>query len=188
MRTFVFAGPSAVGKTYIAELLMKLYPNSFEQAKLYTTRKPRQNETPTDRIFISLEEFVKLAQQGKFIVHEEFGGNYYGFDHNSLYPKDKHLLVNAWPWLIPQFSALTHTVIVGMQAPKDWKNLLVTRMERRGDTQETIQKRLKLIAKDNADMELHKKIVQKHGNFFIIQNDKTIPEEILPWLKTFFDE
>lgn len=182
-KTFLFAGPSAIGKTYIADQLMKLYPGKFEQAKLYTTRVPRAGEVATDRIFVSSEEFEAKTQAGSFIVHDEFGGNLYGFDHSSLYPVQKHLLVNAWPWLVPQFSELKHTVIVGMQAPENWQTMLVLRMKQRGDSTGTTKKRLKLIVKDVADLEAHKDIIKRHGRFFVIENDRTIPDEILPWIK-----
>jgi guanylate kinase len=181
-KTFVFAGPSAVGKTYIGGILARRHAGMVEQAKLYTTRQPREGDT--DRIFVSAEDFDRLVREDRFIVHIEFGGNRYGFDHRSLYPSGKHLLVNAWPWLIPQFSALPHVVIIGMQAPVNWQDMLVERMKHRGDTPETIKKRLQLIKKDVAELEQNKELCQKHGRFFVIKDDLTVEKEILPWLET----
>ena len=185
LHTFVFAGPSAVGKTYTADLLMRLYPDKFEQAKVYTTRTPRTNEVASDRIFVSSEEFEKLAHAGKFLIHDDFGGNRYGFDRSSLYPGDKHLLVNTWLSPLPQFSSIPHIIIVGMQAPNDWQKILVPRMKSRGDSPETIEKRLQLISKDNSDLQKNMTLVNQHGKLFTIRDDKTIPDEIVPWLEQF---
>ena len=183
-KTLAFAGPSAVGKTYIASLLLSTYPELFEQAKLYTTRAPRPGETGADRIFIPEETFSEMAKRGDFVVHGIFGGNHYGFTPESLHPKNKHLLVNIWPWLIPQVSKLDHAVIIGMQAPTDWKSLLIQRMRARGDSEETIAKRLTLIAKDIKDLSAHKAITEAHGKYFVIQDDTTIEAEIIPWIET----
>ena len=129
-----------------------------------------------------MDEFTQKVEHGEFVVHGDFGGNSYGFTHETLHPRDKHLLVNAWPWLVPQFSALPHIVIVGMQAPDDWKPLLTERMQKRGDDEATIQKRLGLITKDIADLRSHKDIVEAHGKYFIIKNDTTIGAHIIPWI------
>lgn len=181
-KTIVFAGPSAIGKTYAANELMRQYPGYFEQAKLYTTRPPRPGENSTDRIFVDKAKFIEMARKDLFVVHDEFGGNMYGFTKDSLYPKDKHLLVNAWPWLIPQFSALEQAVIVGLQAPDDWQSMLVERMKKRGDNQQTIQKRLQLIIKDSSDLLTNKSLVNQTGKYFTISDDEVIPRQVLPWI------
>ena len=84
---------------------------------------------------------------------------------------------------MPQFSKLPHAVIIGMQAPKDWQKTLVERMKKRGDSLDTIQKRLALIIRDSADLSAHKMTVNRHGRYFIIEDDTTIGEEIIPWLE-----
>ncbi len=179
----MFAGPSAVGKTFIADELMRRYPGEFEQAKLYTTRLPRDGEIATDRIFLSEEEFEKKRKDGDFIVAEEFGGNWYGFTEESITPKGKHLLVNIWPWLAEQFSKLDHVLIIGMMPREDWEQLLVARMKSRGDTPETIEKRKKLIQKDINDLVDQRQYVEKSGKMFSIYDDQAIPEDIIPWIE-----
>jgi guanylate kinase len=181
-KTLVFAGPSAVGKTYIAELLIRNYPNVFEQAKLYTTRKPRIGEKASDRIFISETSFESMVKRKTFIVHDTFSGANYGFTPECLYPKDKHLLVNAWPWLIPQFSTIPGVIIIGMQIPDKWEKLLELRMMNRGDNEETITIRKKLIEKDASNLSQNKRITEKHGRYFTVKSDETIPDEIMPWI------
>jgi len=181
-KTVAFAGPSAVGKTYIADQLMQLFPEKFEQAKLHTTRKPRTDENATDRIFVTDKEFSEMVEKSSFLFHDTFGGNRYGFTKDSLVPKDKHLLVNIWPWLCEKVSKLPHAVIVGLQAPDNWESLLVQRMKNRGDSEKTIETRKKLISKDVIDLENNKKTVETHGVYFMINDNNTISQQVIPWL------
>ncbi len=182
-KTIVFAGPSAVGKTYIADELMRLYPNTFEQAQLYTTRKKRTGETATDRIFVSEDEFKKLNDNKKFTIQDTFGGSRYGFTKESISPTNKHLLVNAWPWLVPEFAKQENVLIIGMQAPNNWESMLEKRMFLRGDSKETIETRKGLIKKDIENLEINKSVVNSNGNYFVIKNDDTIHSEVIPWIE-----
>ena len=182
LKTIMFAGPSGIGKTYIANVLMEQYPDYFEQPKLYTTRKPRSNEKSHDRLHITTQRFEEMLQQKEFIVHANFGGNMYGFTETMIYPKNKHLLINIWPWLVPDFSKYEHTTLVGLQAPPVWRHMLVTRLRERGDTEGIIQTRIELIEKDIQDLDTNKTLVDKHGKFFMVSDDRTVPDEVVPWL------
>lgn len=162
---------------------MRRHPNTFEQAKLYTTRTRREGDTATDRIFVSSQEFEELRKKGVFIIAEEFGGNWYGFTKDSVMPKDKHLLVNIWPWLSEDFAKMKHTLLVGMMPPNDWESMLVERMKKRGDTDETIEKRKKLIQKDINDLVEQSRYIQGSGKMFEITSDDTIQREIIPWIE-----
>ncbi len=181
-QTIVFSGPSAVGKTYIANELLKLFPESFEQAKVHTTRQPRKNEILADRAIVSENQFSKMVANGEFIIHGKFGGNWYGFTAESLHPTDRHLLINTWPLLIPEFTKLKHVIIIGMQAPKNNRQVLIERMKKRGDSDEIIEKRLDLIEEDTSDLEKYTFLIKKSGAFFVIENDEIIKQQIIPWL------
>lgn len=183
LKTIVFIGPSAVGKTYAANLLLRKYPKLFEQAKLYTTREPRSSEVASDRIFVSAKEFENMTKLNKFIISDEFGGNFYGFTIESLYPKKKHLLVNAWPWLSRQMSELDHVMIIGLQAPPEWEEKFTLRMKRRGDKQATIKKRKLLIEKDIEDLKINNEFILKSGYTFTVKDDNTVPEVVIPWIE-----
>ena len=118
--SIIFAGPSAVGKTYIADLLLKKYPREFEHAKLYTTRKRRSNEHVTDRIFVTDNEFKKLVESKSIIIHDEFGGNVYGYSKECFVASSQHKLLNTWPWLVPEFSKLKNVIVIGMGKLAGW--------------------------------------------------------------------
>jgi len=181
-KTLIFTGPSAIGKTHVANELLKRYPEHFEQAKTYTTRQPRQNEKMADRIFVSEDIFFKMISKVEFLVYGKFGDNWYGFTVDSVKPKNKHLLLNAWPEIIPQFCAYNHVTVVGMQAPKEYQRLLTGRMRNRGDDMDTIKKRMKLISKDQEELVKNTSIINKHGIIFEVTDDNTIQNYIIPWV------
>src|SRR6056297_2340807 len=170
-KTIMFAGPSAVGKTYTANQLVKKYPDSFEQAKLFTTRKARSAEMATDREFISHDKFKHMKDSGEFIVSEKFGENWYGFTTESIEPTNKHLLVNIWPWLAEKFSKLDHVILVGMMPQENWESMLVSRMKNRGDSKKDIETRKKLINKDIEDLKYQSKYVESSGKMFSINDN-----------------
>lgn len=181
-QTLVFAGPSAVGKTHVANELLKQFPESFEQAKVYTTRPPRKNEKLVDRVIVSEDQFSQMITDGDFLIHGVFGDHKYGFTNLSLHPNNKHLLINTWPLLVPEFSKLKNTIIIGIQAPENNIQILTNRMKRRGDSEEVISKRLELITKDAADLKKFASFLKIYGAFFIIEDDDTIQKKIIPWI------
>ena len=184
MKTLVITGPSAVGKTYLAGLLIQDYPLLFKQAKVYTTRIPRAGESGTDRIFVEKNVYFKMLNNNDFLVSGKFGGNYYGFNRESIFPtKNQHLIVNAWPAILDKFVAFDHTVLVGLQAKKSNLSLLQQRMLSRGDTNEAIEARLKLIVKDIRDLNNHSKTFDYKGKIFMIDNDHAIKDKVVTWLK-----
>lgn len=181
-KTILFVGPSAVGKTYIATYLLNTYPDLFTQSKLYTTRMPREGETAHDRIFVSEKQFTEMQEAGAFLIAERFGGNLYGYTKDALTPESKHILVNTWPAITPQFIAVDSIVMVGMQAPENWYELLSNRLSLRGETKENIAKRISLITDDIQITESHKDLIESHGKFFTIKDDTVVLSEIIPWL------
>ncbi|KAL8731314.1 MAG: hypothetical protein Q9166_003538 [cf. Caloplaca sp. 2 TL-2023] len=78
-RPVVISGPSGAGKSTILKRLFAAYPDTFGFSVSHTTRAPRPGET--DGIaynFTTKESFLKLVDEGGFIEHAQFGGNYYG--------------------------------------------------------------------------------------------------------------
>jgi len=75
-------GPSAVGKTTVAEALLRRLQESDIRSELsisYTTRPPREHETHGSHYhFVSLETFKKMEAEGKFLETAEVYGNKYG--------------------------------------------------------------------------------------------------------------
>lgn len=179
-RLIVVVGPSAVGKTHLANLLTSRFPRSIAQGQLYTTRQPRPGEIGADRLFISPEEF-KLRQADEFFIAEKFHDSWYGYPKSLLDNSDKHLIINAWPALIPRFADIPQALILGMYTTD--VDLLKSRMAERGYNEVQLNERLELIQKDQQDLLAFSSNIDSKGKLFQISGDNIIPEEIVPWLQ-----
>ena len=71
----ILSGPSAVGKTTIADILLKCNKN-FARIITCTSREPRSNET--NYIFLSKKEFKEKIKKNCFIEYSKVYKNYYG--------------------------------------------------------------------------------------------------------------
>jgi len=181
-KLFVIAGPSAVGKTYLAEQCLKLYPALFSQVSLYTTRQPRSGEAFVDRIFVDEAAFLAKKRAGDFFIAERFHDNWYGWESSALKPTAKHLIVNVWPSLLPTFQSMSGFEAIGLSISPDYFGLLEDRMKRRGDSSQKIAERLELIKKDLRDLDQQRELVDKFGKMFEIDGDENIPREVIPWM------
>lgn len=73
----VLVGPSASGKTEVANILINKY--KMVRMVTYTTRKMRVNEVNgVSYNFVSEEEFLKLKENNEFVETVNYNGNYYG--------------------------------------------------------------------------------------------------------------
>ncbi len=75
----VISGPSGVGKGTVRKALFNMPKHNLTYSVSMTTRKIRPGETEgKDYYFVSRDEFEKRIEEGKFLEHAEFVGNYYG--------------------------------------------------------------------------------------------------------------
>lgn len=75
----VVSGPSGVGKGTVRKALFEMPKHNLTYSVSMTTRKMRPGERDgIDYYFVSKEEFLKRVEEGKFLEHAEFVGNYYG--------------------------------------------------------------------------------------------------------------
>lgn len=75
----VLSGPSGVGKGTVRKALFEMPEQNFVYSVSMTTRKKRPGEVEgKDYYFVSREEFEEKIEEGKFLEHAEFVGNYYG--------------------------------------------------------------------------------------------------------------
>lgn len=178
----IVAGPSAVGKTYLAEQLIKTYGRHFEVGKLFTTRQPRPGEKIADRVFLSDDDFEAKKRKGEFLIHDSFSGNQYAYPRDVLKPNRKHVIVNAWPNLIPNFLDLPDFLIVGLNVNQDDISLLKKRMQQRGDSEAIIRQRIEFIKRDISDLDKLSGQVNNYGKIFHVKDNQTVHAEVLPWL------
>ena len=75
----VISGFSGAGKGTLVKRLLELYPEEYVLSISKTTRAPRKGEDEgVHYFFVSKERFESEIDDGKFIEHAEFNGNYYG--------------------------------------------------------------------------------------------------------------
>ena len=79
----VLSGASASGKTEAAKMLMSKY--GIMKAITTTTRPMRCNEVNgKDYFFVSKERFNQMIDEGLFIEHTLYNGNYYGSTKDQI--------------------------------------------------------------------------------------------------------
>jgi guanylate kinase len=183
-KVIVVTGPSAVGKTYLADLLVSTYAEHIISAKVVTTREPRQGETGTDRIFVSKEAFTNMLQHGEFIVEGEFGGNQYGYTAEALevVQHKKSIIINTWPAMIPAFEKIKNVLLVGLTVDTGHLPLLEERLLGRSESSDILEKRKQLIRADVQTMLQYRDNIASCGRTFYIHDDTSIHTDVLPFI------
>lgn len=145
---FCVVGPSGAGKTTITNAICQLY--NFGQIISITTRLPRNGETPgKDYHFINKKTYDSLEK----VEAVEYAGNYYGIAKQEIEENfAKHDIVfvvveiKGYQILKKYLSDVATVTSIFIQVDK---NTLTSRLTRRGDSYENIQKRLDNIVKTN---------------------------------------
>ena len=73
----ILSGPSAIGKSTVAALLLKNFPD-MQKVITATSRKPRSYETKADYIFLTEEQFERKVLRNAFLERSQVYGFYYG--------------------------------------------------------------------------------------------------------------
>ncbi len=74
----VVSGPSGAGKDTVVRAMMNKHPE-IEISVSATTRKKRDGEVHAkDYYFLMHSEFEKKVEEGLFLEHAQYAGNYYG--------------------------------------------------------------------------------------------------------------
>lgn len=90
------SGPSGIGKGFIKERLLQIYPHVHELA-WFTTRTLRSNERGGNRIHVSLPEFNQLAGFGELVLVQDLFGHRYGLKKEDLLPSSDTKLTELHP-------------------------------------------------------------------------------------------
>ena len=77
-RALVIAGPSAVGKTTVAEKIMALSGGSFELSRSLTTRGRRGDAFDDEYIYTTRQGFERELSLGRVLEYTEYSGELYG--------------------------------------------------------------------------------------------------------------
>ena len=82
-KVVIIAGPSAVGKTTVAQYMMEA-DSRYELVRSVTSRAPRGDGFDDEYIYESRENFEKLIREGGVLEHTEYAGNLYGTPRSEI--------------------------------------------------------------------------------------------------------
>ncbi len=84
-RPLILVGPSGVGKTTIANVLVRTRPDLFALSVSATTRRPRAGERRgREYVFVSRTVFEEMIDDGRLAEWAEVHGEYYGTPAENL--------------------------------------------------------------------------------------------------------
>lgn len=175
---FVISGPSAVGKTSVANEILKR-EKKLSRIITCTTREIRKGEVDgADYYFIGMDEFLRHKDNGDFAEYAEVYGNYYGV----LLPTIKEridnslnsLLVINWEGYLKIKETFGKQVIGFFLTPPSISDLEKRIRSRGTDSEEVIKRRMQMIAED----------MQHRGEFEFCMENAKIAETALNILGT----
>ena len=77
-KLYIIAAPSGTGKSTVIRELLKKKDNAFFSVSA-TTREPREGEVNgVNYWFLTRPEFERMVEEGAFLEHAQYVGNYYG--------------------------------------------------------------------------------------------------------------
>ena len=163
----VLSGPSGVGKGTVRKALFNMPDQNFVYSVSMTTRKMRPGEVNgKDYYFVTRDEFERRIEEGKFLEHAEFVGNYYGTpldEVNKQLDNGKEVILEIEVEGALQVREKVKDAVFIFLVPPS-REALYNRLKRRGtESEEVIQER---IAKANREF----KLAYKYD--YIVVNDE----------------
>lgn len=159
---FILTGPSGVGKTTVATLVLEAEQN-LKRVVTYTTRQPRGDEVPgKDYHFVSEETFRRMIDEDAFFEWAQVYQNRYGEtkkDVEDLLSQGSDVLLVVDP---QGAKTLTQKNIGATSIFIDTSDRqLKDRLRKRGlDSEEAMQKRMQDIAFDRTHAQFCTNIIQ----------------------------
>ncbi len=136
-------GPSGIGKGYVKERILQIYP-FIQELTWFTTRSLRPNEKRDgNRIPVSVSEFNRMAEIGELVLVQELFGHLYGLREEDLFPTRDVKLTELHPKNVSEALKVNPAIIViGFVTPD--LSLLYKRLAvvRKTESAEEIDKRV----------------------------------------------
>ena len=144
-KTFIFSGPSGVGKSTILKGLMEKRKNLYFSVSA-TTREPRPGEVNgVDYHFLKEETFHFWRAQGEFLEYAQYVGNFYGTPKRYVdmaMEEGKDVILDIEVQGAIQVAEKRPETVRIFVAPPSWAELERRLNERGTDNPEKIRQRL----------------------------------------------
>ena len=144
-KTFIFSGPSGVGKSTILKGLMEKRKNLYFSVSA-TTREPRPGEVNgVDYHFLKDETFHFWRAQGEFLEYAQYVGNFYGTPKRYVdmaMEEGKDVILDIEVQGAIQVAEKRPETVRIFVAPPSWAELERRLNERGTDNPEKIRQRL----------------------------------------------
>lgn len=148
---FTFTGASGSGKSTLVKFLLQ--EKGYKLILSSTTRQPRASDLPGEYEYLDAAEFIDGAGlvhnekiSGDFLWTKEYAGNHYGTRKEvvdkalqSPYVSMMILVPEVLPYLLG-YAGKEKVLPFYIRSPPE--SILQTRLEKRGETSETIERRI----------------------------------------------
>lgn len=167
-RVIVLSGPGGVGKTTIANELLRQLSDQLTTITKLTSRQPREGERDGDEFhFLSDQDFLGAIQRGELLEYNLFNGHYYGVPKQAL---DAALASGKSPLLVVDVNGARaiqahypdRSLLIFLSAPFDQ---LRNRYIRRGHDEQEADQRLKIaLEQELPQASWYDAIIENHEN------------------------
>jgi len=144
-KTFIFSGPSGVGKSTVLKALMEKRKNLYFSVSA-TTREPRPGEVNGVHYhFLKEETFHFWRAQGEFLEYAQYVGNFYGTPKRYVdmaMEEGKDVILDIEVQGAIQVSEKRPETVRIFIAPPSWSELERRLIQRGTDSPEKIHQRL----------------------------------------------
>lgn len=139
-------GDSGSGKTTLAKELLTRRPEEYSLLTSTTSRDPRETDILGEYEHLTIDEFERLASEKPFLWSTSFAGNHYGtkreYVDSALANQHRSLMILV-PSVVPilrNYAKEDNVLSFFLKTPP--VEILRARMRERGDSANTIEKRL----------------------------------------------
>lgn len=133
----LLVGKSGVGKSTVESFLVEHY--GWKNVLSYTTR-PQRNKNDTTHTFVTDKEFDKIQSTENICAYTEFDRYRYGATNKQIDNADIYVVdPDGVEFFLKTYRGRKVPIVVYLKADD---NLLISRMRKRGDSEEKIRSRI----------------------------------------------
>lgn len=143
-KIIVLSGPGGSGKETVLEMVSRKL--GIERAKTVTSRKQKEGEGTSGRIFVSEKKFLQMDKAGEFIETNHFKDNYYGSLKSEV---ESRIMLGKSTIIEVDLNGLIamekkYSNVVSIFIKLDLEQLRKRMVKRGRDSEEEINKRMKI--------------------------------------------